>query len=108
MRHCMEKILRSVVGDDAAEVGASDDLIQRAALQGFELANYETESGQRVWEWRHGDGPRPRFVTERVARHWMSEWIERSAAAFPDTLAPRRRANTAGTAERAPDVAESA
>ncbi|MEY2524962.1 MAG: hypothetical protein QOJ66_3527, partial [Ilumatobacteraceae bacterium] len=34
---------------------------------------------QIVWEWRRGDEPRPQFATERVARHWMSEWLDRTA-----------------------------
>jgi hypothetical protein len=62
-----------------ARAGArrSDPLLDEAARLGFALVDYVTPSGQTVWEWRCGDGPRPQFVTERVARQWMSEWIDR-------------------------------
>ena len=86
----MEKRLRSVIGADVRTPGAPDDLIQRAALLGFTLANFESETGQLVWEWRQGDGPRPQFATERVARQWMAEWIERTTGDRPDALAARR------------------
>jgi len=52
-----------------------DPLLERAAKLGFDLVSYQTESDQTVWEWRQGDGPRPQFVTERVARQWMAEWL---------------------------------
>ena len=58
---------------------ATDPLIERAALRGFHLSREETTDGRVVWEWRRGDEPRPQFVTERVARYWMSEWLERYA-----------------------------
>ncbi len=47
----------------------------RAADAGFELVTRETDIGQIVWEWRRGTEPRPQFVSERVARHWMSTWL---------------------------------
>ena len=59
-------------GDDA------DRLIERAARAGFILAEFETSTGQRVLEWRRGDEPRPQFATERVARQWMAEWLDRT------------------------------
>ena len=55
-------------------------VIARAADAGFRLSRHETEDGQLVWEWRRGSEPRPRFVTRRVAVHWMSEFLEREAA----------------------------
>ena len=60
--------------------GETDDLLARAGVLGFVLVRYETTNGQTVWEWRRGDEPRPQFATERVARHWMSEWLDRAAA----------------------------
>jgi hypothetical protein len=60
---------------------ADDPLVERAAELGFEFATLETDTGQTVWEWRHRDGgPRPQFITERVARRWMTEWIKRFEA----------------------------
>ena len=53
-----------------------DPLIERARQAGFELATRDTDTGQAVWEWRRGDEPRPQFVTERVARHWMFRWLD--------------------------------
>jgi hypothetical protein len=55
----------------------TDDLLARAGALGFVLTRYETSNGQIVWEWRKGDEPRPQFATERVARHWMAEWLDR-------------------------------
>ncbi|MET0629203.1 MAG: hypothetical protein ABW033_12175 [Acidimicrobiia bacterium] len=54
-------------------------VIARAADAGFRLAQYETDQGHSVWEWRHGSDPRPQFVTRRVAVHWMAEFLERDA-----------------------------
>ena len=51
-------------------------LIERAAELGFSLDRRTADTGQIVWEWRRGDEPRPQFVTERVAIHWMSEWLD--------------------------------
>jgi hypothetical protein len=89
--------LRSV---DGADVGAqeSDQLLEAATRLGFALVSYHTDSGQTIWEWRLGDGPRPQFVTERVARQWMADWIEQSAPSSPDVLAERRRLRTTETA----------
>jgi hypothetical protein len=53
----------------------SDPLIERAGRAGFELITRRTDTGQVVWEWRNGLAPRPRFVSERVARYWMEEWL---------------------------------
>jgi hypothetical protein len=58
---------------------AEDALIDAAARDGFSLIQYETPSGQLVWEWRRGDEPRPQFVTRRVALIWMEEWLGRGA-----------------------------
>ena len=52
-------------------------VIARAADAGFRLARYETDTGQTVWEWRRGAEPRPQFVTQRVAVHWMAEFLAR-------------------------------
>ena len=60
------------------DVDSSDLLLERAARSGFVLVNYLTTSGQAVWEWRRGDEPRPQFVTDRVAREWMREWLDRA------------------------------
>ncbi|MDQ1455692.1 MAG: hypothetical protein QOH28_1312 [Actinomycetota bacterium] len=57
----------------------TDELLARANALGFVLARHEAPNGQIVWEWRRGDEPRPQFATERVARHWMSEWLDRTA-----------------------------
>src|SRR6478752_5662466 len=103
--------LRSVEGADGEDQDA-DQLLEAAARLGFALVNYQADSGQTIWEWRLGDGPRPQFVTERVARQWMAEWIERSAPSRPDVLAERRQKRTAEPpappASTSPVVAESA
>jgi hypothetical protein len=53
----------------------TDALIAAAAKDGFALVQYETPTGQVVWEWRRGHEPRPQFVTRRVALVWMEEWL---------------------------------
>lgn len=100
----MEPTLYSVIDETAHE--ARDDLLNRAARMGFVLVNYPTSQGQMIWEWRHGDGPRPKFVTERVARQWMTEWIERNTPDQPDALAAARHVRQSAAAVT--DVAESA
>jgi hypothetical protein len=57
----------------------TEPLIEAAARDGFALVQYETTTGQVVWEWRRGDEPRPQFVTRRVALVWMEEWLGHSA-----------------------------
>ena len=52
-----------------------DLLLERAAQAGFELVTRVTDTGQVVWEWSSGTGPRPQFVSERVARYWMFDWL---------------------------------
>jgi hypothetical protein len=56
-----------------------DFVLFQAARAGFQLVQYENDTGQLIWEWRHGDEPRPQFVTRRVAIHWMTELLERTA-----------------------------
>ena len=72
----------------------SDDLLERAALAGFELVTRTTDTGQRVWEWHRGFEPRPQFVTERVARYWMLKWLEATDA--PHTQSPLSRPTRMG------------
>jgi hypothetical protein len=58
----------------------SDPLLATAHAHGFDLVEYVTSTGQTVWEWRRGDEPRPQFASARVARQWMSEWLDRTTA----------------------------
>jgi hypothetical protein len=84
--------LRSVPRDEPTpERPAPDPLLEQASALGFELVSYRTETEQTVWEWRQGDGPRPQFVTERVARRWMSEWLARQPDLGPPAPLDRRR-----------------
>ncbi len=55
-----------------------EPIIEAALRDGFSLVQYETPTGQVVWEWRRGDEPRPQFVTRRVALIWMEEWLGHS------------------------------
>jgi hypothetical protein len=52
-------------------------VVVEAAAAGFKLFQYETDTGQLVWEWRRGSEPRPQFVTRRIAIHWMRELLRR-------------------------------
>jgi hypothetical protein len=107
----MDSRLRCVsgtVGTDAEAPPNADTLLAAAAALGFEFVSYQSESDQTVWEWRQGDGPRPQFVTERVARQWMTEWLARQPeVAQPQPLDERRRDRSADSAT-VPHVAESA
>jgi hypothetical protein len=80
-----------------------DALAEHAARLGFELATREADTGQLVWEWRHRDnGPCPQFVTERVARHWMDEWIEHFETAGRVELVGRAESES-GDSTRQPE-----
>jgi hypothetical protein len=57
-----------------------ETVIADAAAAGFELVQYDTDTGQTVWEWRRGLEPRPQFVTRRIAIHWMTELLPREGA----------------------------
>jgi hypothetical protein len=59
-------------GNDAH---CQDPLIERAARAGWELVTRVTDTGQVVWEWRNGLAPRPQFLSERIARYWMYDWL---------------------------------
>jgi hypothetical protein len=96
------------IGTDVEPPPSEETLLAAAAVLGFELVSYQSETDQTVWEWRQGDGPRPQFVTERVARQWMAEWLARQPeVAQPQPLDERRRDRSDGTAA-GPPVAESA
>jgi hypothetical protein len=53
----------------------ADPVLAEARALGFELAAYESDAGQLVFEWRRGQEPRPQFVTRRVALHWMKDFL---------------------------------
>jgi len=55
--------------------GDADPVLAEARTLGFELATYESDAGQLIFEWRRGDEPRPQFVTRRVALQWMQEFL---------------------------------
>lgn len=55
--------------------GDADPVLAEAHTLGFELAAYESDAGQVIFEWRRGDEPRPQFVTRRVALQWMQEFL---------------------------------
>jgi hypothetical protein len=57
-----------------------EQIVQRAAVEGFELVQFETPHGQLVWAWRRGDEARPEFVSRRVALNFMEDWLRRNAA----------------------------
>jgi len=69
----------AILGDRLSIELEEAAVIARAADEGFRLVRSETESGRTVWEWRHGDDPRPQFVTRGVAVHWMTEFLDRAA-----------------------------
>jgi hypothetical protein len=50
-------------------------ILSRASDVGFSLVQRETDTGQLVWEWRHGDRPRPQFLHRNVAIDWMHDYL---------------------------------
>jgi len=59
------------------------ELIARASQSGFELLQYESDTGQVIFEWRQGGhDPGPMFVSRRVALHWMADWLRRESPAW--------------------------
>ena len=54
-----------------------EEIVERAAAEGFALVQFEASEGQLLWEWRRGDEPRPQFVSRRVALNFMDDWLRR-------------------------------
>ncbi|MFI5046918.1 MAG: hypothetical protein ACHQIG_07625 [Acidimicrobiia bacterium] len=52
-------------------------LLARALDAGYRLVQRELATGLLVWEWEHGDAPRPQFASRRVALHWIGEVLHR-------------------------------
>jgi hypothetical protein len=52
-------------------------LLPRAREAGFSLVQYETDTGQLVFEWRRGDDRGPQFLTRQLAVLWLSDRLER-------------------------------
>jgi hypothetical protein len=61
-------------------------LLTRARDAGFSLVQYETDTGQLVFEWRHGNDRGPQFLTRHLAWSWLSDRLERGHA-FSEGLA---------------------
>lgn len=58
-----------------------DDLDERALLArarevDYRLLQRELGTGELVWEWEHGDAPRPRFATRAAALDWLRHVLE--------------------------------
>jgi hypothetical protein len=51
-------------------------LLARALDAGYRLMQRELATGVLVWEWEHGDAPRPQFASRHVALHWMNQVLE--------------------------------
>ncbi len=64
----------------------SESVEARAAEEGFQLVQFETTSGQLVWEWRRGNEPKPQFVNRRIALHYMDDLLNRIHTAASDRL----------------------
>ena len=96
------------IGTDEEPPTSEDALLAAATALGFELVSYQSESDRTIWEWRQGDGPRPQFVTERVARQWMADWLARQPEVVQPQPIDERRRDRGGAGGAVPHVAESA
>ena len=63
-------------GGLSSTVGVETQLILRAREAGFSLVQYETDTGQLVFEWRRGDERGPQFLTRDLALRWLVDRLE--------------------------------
>jgi hypothetical protein len=82
-------------------------LLARARDGDYRLLQRELATGELVWEWEHGDAPRPRFPTRCEALDWMRDVLEHGrgivhaacgGAAVAVLVPPVRRAADRGSA----------
>ena len=54
-------------------------LLARAREAGFSLVQYETDTGQLVFECRRGNDRGPQFLTRQLALSWLLDRLERGS-----------------------------
>ena len=64
-------------GGRSSTGAAETQLVSRAREAGFSLVQYETDTGQLVFEWRRGNERGPQFLTRHLAWLWLVERLER-------------------------------
>ena len=64
-------------GGPTSSVAVETKLLPRARDAGFSLVQYETDTGQLVFEWRRGNERGPQFVTRHLALLWLVDRFER-------------------------------
>ena len=87
-----------------------DDLDERALLARARDADYrllqrELATGELVWEWEHGDAPRPRFETRSEALTWIREVLDHGRGIVHVACAGAAVAVLAPPVRHAPDAA---
>jgi hypothetical protein len=64
-------------GSPPSAVAVETRLLPRAREAGFSLVQYETDTGQLVFEWRRGNDRGPQFLTRHLALLWLLDRLER-------------------------------
>jgi hypothetical protein len=64
-------------GIPSSTVAVETKLLPRAREAGFSLVQYETDTGQLVFEWRRGNDRGPQFLTRQLALVWLVDELER-------------------------------
>ena len=64
-------------GGLSSTIAFDTQLASRAREAGFSLVQYETDTGQLVFEWRRGDERGPQFLTRHLAWQWLVDRLER-------------------------------
>src|SRR6476620_12406965 len=63
-------------GGPPSAVAVETWVLPRARAAGFSLVQYETDTGQLVFEWRHGTERGPQFLTRHLALLWLMDRLE--------------------------------
>ncbi len=64
-------------GGPSSSIALESQVLPRAREAGFALVQYETDTGQLVFECRRGDERGPQFLTRQLALLWLVDRLER-------------------------------
>ena len=61
----------------SSSIALESQVLPRAREAGFALVQYETDTGQLVFECRRGDERGPQFLTRQLALLWLVDRLDR-------------------------------